>query len=105
MVKVQALGLNHNEALFRKYEVDNEMFKKQVIPRIECVGTIEESLTDDFKKGDTVIALMGGMGRSFNGSYEKYALLPIKNVFKIDTFSKLVDITDEQKKRFIRKIF
>lgn len=47
---------------------------------------------------------MGGMGRSFNGSYEEYALLPIKNVFKIDTFSKLVDITDE-KKRFIRKIF
>lgn len=56
------------------------------------------------KKGDTVIALMGGMGRNFNGSYEEYALLPIKNVFKIDTFSKLVDITDE-KKRFIRKIF
>lgn len=45
MVKVQALGLNHNEALFRKYEVDNEMFKKQVVPRIECAGTIEESLT------------------------------------------------------------
>ena len=105
VVKVQAFGLNHNEVLFRKYEVDNEMFKKQVVPRIEYAGTIEESLTDDLKKGDTVIALMGGMGRSFNGSYEKYALLPIKNVFKIDTFSKLVDITDEQKKRFIRKIF
>ena len=98
VVKVQAFGLNHNEALFRKYEVDNEMFKKQVVPRIECAGTIEESLTDDLKKGATVIALMGGMWRSFNGSYEEYALLPIKNVFKIDTFSKLVDITDEKKK-------
>lgn len=103
VVKVQAFRLNHNEALFRKYEVDNEMFKKQVVPRIEYAGTIEESLTDDFKKGDTVIALMGGMGRSFNGSYEEYALLPIKNVFKIDTFSKLVDITDEQKKDLLEK--
>lgn len=103
VVKVQAFGLNHNEALFRKYEVDNEMFKKQVVPRIECAGTIEESLTDDLKKEDTVIALMGGMGRSFNGSYEEYALLPIKNVFKIDTFSKLVNITDEQKKDLLEK--
>lgn len=103
VVKVQAFGLNHNEALFRKYEVDNEMFKKQVVPRIEYAGAIEESLTDDLKKGDTVIALMGGMGRSFNGSYEEYALLPIKNVFKIDTFSKLVDITDEQKKDLLEK--
>lgn len=103
VVKVQAFRLNHNEALFRKYEVDNEMFKKQVVPRIEYAGTIEESLTDDLKKGDTVIALMGGMGRSFNGSYEEYALLPIKNVFKIDTFSKLVDITDEQKKDLLEK--
>lgn len=102
-LKYKHLDLIINEALFRKYEVDNEMFKKQVVPRIECVGTIEESLTDDFKKGDTVIALMGGMGRSFNGSYEEYALLPIKNVFKIDTFSKLVDITDEQKKDLLEK--
>ena len=47
VVKVQAFGLNHNKALFRKYEVDNEMFKKQVVPRIECAVTIEESLTDD----------------------------------------------------------
>lgn len=85
VVKVQAFGLNHSEVLFRKYEVANDIFKKPVVPGIECVGTIEESLTDDFKKGDTVIALMGGMGRSFNGSYEEYALLPIKNVFKIDT--------------------
>lgn len=82
----------------KHYLESMKMFKKQVVPRIECVGTIEESLTDDFKKGDTVIALMSGMGRSFNGNYKEYALLPIKNVFKIDTFSKLVDITDEQKK-------
>ena len=26
---------------------------------------------------------MGGMGRTFNGSYEEYALIPIKNTFKI----------------------
>lgn len=30
------------------------------------------------------MALMGGMGRSFNGSYAEYAILPTKNVFKVD---------------------
>ena len=40
---------------------------------------------------------MGGMGRSFNGSYEEYALLPIKNVFKVKTdldFIKLAAIPE-----------
>ena len=31
VVKVMALGMNHSEALFRKFEVDNECFKKPVI--------------------------------------------------------------------------
>ena len=31
------------------------------------------------------MALMGGMGRSFNGSYSEYALLPISHVFPIES--------------------
>lgn len=85
VVKVMAFGMNHSEVLFRKFEVDNEYFKKPVVPGIECVGIIEESLDSKFSKGDKVIALMGGMGRSFDGSYEEYALLPVKNVFKVNT--------------------
>ena len=27
---------------------------------------------------------MGGMGRSFDGSYQEYSLLPIKNVFRVN---------------------
>jgi NADPH:quinone reductase-like Zn-dependent oxidoreductase len=44
-----------------------------------------------FEKGDKVVALMGGMGRTFDGSYCEYALLPKKNVFKIkeDVFDSL----------------
>ena len=29
--------------------------------------------------------MMGGMGRSFYGSYTEYAVLPAHHVFKIDT--------------------
>jgi NADPH:quinone reductase-like Zn-dependent oxidoreductase len=85
LVKVMAFGMNHSEALFRQFEIDNEVFKKPIVPGIECVGIIEDASNTDFKKGDKVIALMGGMGRSFNGSYEEYVLLPKKNVFKVNT--------------------
>lgn len=84
VVKIMAFGMNHSEALFRQFEIDNDFFEKPRVPGIECVGMIEESLDDRFQKGDKVIALMGGMGRSFDGSYEEYALLPIKNVFKVN---------------------
>ena len=80
VVKVMAFGMNHSESLFRKFEIDNDFFEKPRVPGIECVGIIEESLDDNYKKGDKVIALMGGMGRSFDGSYQEYSLLPIKNV-------------------------
>jgi NADPH:quinone reductase-like Zn-dependent oxidoreductase len=85
LVKIMAFGMNHSEALFRQFEIDNEAFKKPIVPGIECVGIIENPSNTKFKKGDKVIALMGGMGRSFNGSYEEYVLLPKKNVFKVNT--------------------
>ena len=35
--------------------------------------------------GQRVIAMMGGMGRSFDGSYAEYALIPSHHVFPVDT--------------------
>ena len=49
------------------------------------MGIVENASDTDLKRGEKVIALMGGMGRSFNGSYTEYALLPRKNVFKIQS--------------------
>lgn len=85
LVKVMAFGINHSESLFRQFEIDNPIFNKPVVPGIECVGIVENPSNTYFSKGDKVIALMGGMGRVFNGSYEEYALLPKKNVFKVNT--------------------
>ncbi len=85
LVKVQAAGLNHSEALLRMYEADNDYINTPIVPGIECVGEIADASDSDFRKGDRVMALMGGMGRSFNGSYAEYSLLPAKNVFRIDT--------------------
>ncbi len=84
LVKVHAAGLNHSEALLRMYEADNDYINTPIVPGIECVGEIADASDTDFNQGDQVMALMGGMGRSFNGSYAEYALLPAKNVFKAD---------------------
>lgn len=85
LVKIYAAGLNHSEALLRMFEADNDYIQTPIVPGIECVGEIEDASDTMFHRGDKVIALMGGMGRSFNGSYEEYAILPAKNVFKVDT--------------------
>ena len=83
LVKVMAFGINHSEKLLRLFEVSNDYIKKPIIPGIECVGVVECQGDTNFNKGDKVVALMGGMGRSFNGSYAEYALLPKENVFVI----------------------
>lgn len=85
LVKVHAAGLNHSEALLRIFEADNDYINTPIVPGIECVGEIADASDSQFQKGDKVIALMGGMGRSFNGSYAEYALLPESHVFKVDT--------------------
>ena len=85
LVKIHAAGLNHSEALLRMFEIENDYIQKPIVPGIECVGEIADPSDSHFSKGDKVIALMGGMGRSFNGSYAEYALLPATNVFKVET--------------------
>ena len=85
LVKIHAAGLNHSEALLRLFEIGNDYIKKPIVPGIECVGEVEDPSDSGLAKGDKVVALMGGMGRSFNGSYAEYALLPSSNVFKVNT--------------------
>lgn len=85
LVKVKAFGLNHSELIVRKYEANAPYIKLPVIPGIECVGEIEDASDSEFKVGEKVVALMGGMGRSFDGSYAEYALLPIHHVFAANT--------------------
>jgi len=50
---------------------------------------VDQSIADPsdsgWKAGQKVAALMGGMGRSFDGSYAEYALLPVYHVFPVET--------------------
>lgn len=85
LVRVKAFGLNHSEQLLRLSEIRADYIYKPIVPGIECVGEIADPSDSHFKKGERVAALMGGMGRSFYGSYEEYALLPADHVFSVQT--------------------
>ncbi|MBR1624426.1 MAG: zinc-binding dehydrogenase, partial [Clostridia bacterium] len=83
LIKIKAFGVNHSEKLLRTFEINNDYIQKPIIPGIECVGEVVNPSDSSLKKGDKVVSLMGGMGRSFHGSYAEYALLPVKNVFPV----------------------
>lgn len=85
LVKVKAFGMNHSEQILREFEIENDYIKKPIIPGIECVGEIVDPSDSGLKTGQRVAALMGGMGRSFNGSYAQYALLPASHVFPVES--------------------
>ena len=85
LVKVRAFGMNHSEQVLRLSEIEAPYIQKPVIPGIECVGEIANPSDSGWKVGQKVVALMGGMGRSFDGSYAEYALLPVHHVFPVDT--------------------
>ena len=85
LVKVKAFGLNHSEQILRLNEIKAPYIQKPIIPGIECVGEIVDPSDSGFAFGQKVVALMGGMGRSFNGSYTEYALLPERIVFAVDS--------------------
>lgn len=85
LIKVRAFGINHSEVLLRQFEVAQSYINKPIVPGIECVGEVVEPSDSGFRKGQRVMALMGGMGRSFNGSYAEYVLVPASHVFSADS--------------------
>lgn len=74
LVRVKAFGLNRSELMTRKGLSPSVQFPR--VLGIECVGEIELDPTGEFQKGQQVAALMGEMGRQYDGSYAEYTLLP-----------------------------
>src|SRR5580704_12243672 len=81
LIEVKAFGLNHAEIYFRK-GVWGDVSE---ISGIECVGLVKEDRDGRFSRGQKVLALVGGMGRSFGGSYAEYTLVPTGNVVSVQS--------------------
>jgi NADPH:quinone reductase len=81
VIDVKAFGLNHAEIYFRK-GVWGDVAE---ISGIECVGVVRNDPDQHFKPGQKVMALVGGLGRSINGSYAEVVRVPSTNVVAINS--------------------
>lgn len=83
LIRVKAFGLNRSEMFTRQGHSPNVKFPR--VLGIECVGVVEDANGTNFHNGQKVAAIMGGMGREFDGGYAEYTCAPQKNVFPVET--------------------
>src|SRR5262249_5401531 len=81
VIQTEAFGLNHAELHMRR----GEWAEAAPVSGIECVGLVKSSPSGEFPIGAKVAALMGGLGRTINGSYAEYTRAPVSNVALIDS--------------------
>ncbi len=80
---MKAFGLNRSEVFTRQGHSPGVRFPRLL--GIECVGVVEEAPQCHVTRGQKVAALMGGMGRDFDGGYAEYTCVPERCVFPLDT--------------------
>ena len=81
VIEVKAFGINHAEMHMRK----GEWAEIADVSGIECVGVVHSCPGGEFAVGTKVAALMGGLGRTINGSYAEYTRAPVTNVATIES--------------------
>jgi NADPH2:quinone reductase len=82
-IRVRAFGLNRSELFTRQGHSPTVQFPR--VLGIECVGVVDDAGGSDLAVGHTVAALMGGMGRDYDGGYAEYALIPRDRVLPLRT--------------------
>ncbi|MCA9628262.1 MAG: zinc-binding dehydrogenase [Myxococcales bacterium] len=83
LIRITAFGLNRSEWFTRRGDSPSVRFPR--ILGIECCGVVERAPDSDLAAGTRVAALMGGMGRAFDGSYAEYTCVPREHVFELRT--------------------
>src|SRR2546425_1362542 len=80
VIQIKAFGINHAEMHMRR----GEWAEASPVSGIECVGIVKSCPGGEFPIGAKVAALMGGLGRTINGSYAQYTRAPVSNIALID---------------------
>ncbi len=83
LVRVRAFGLNRSEMFTRQGASPDVEFPR--ILGIEAVGEVEADPSGRYQRGQKVAAVMGGMGRHYDGGYAEYALLPVDRLMPLAT--------------------
>lgn len=84
-IRVRAFGVNESEVTSRKGESSPDFTFPRILG-IEAVGVVD-AVGDgvDLAPGQKVATMMGGLGRSIDGSYAEYTLVDAANVIPFDT--------------------
>jgi NADPH:quinone reductase len=78
LIRIEAFGLNRSELHTRLGLAEGVTFPR--VPGIEATGIVAESPGGEFEVGQQVVAMMGGMGRTFDGGYAEYTCVPASQV-------------------------
>jgi NADPH:quinone reductase-like Zn-dependent oxidoreductase len=81
VVRVRAIGLNHAEVYMRR----GDWGEVARVTGIECAGEVHADGGGVLEPGRRVVAIVGGMGRTIDGSYAEYVRVPATNVVPIET--------------------
>jgi NADPH2:quinone reductase len=76
LIEVKAFGLNRSELKTRLGLADPDVTLPRV-PGIEATGVVAACPGGEFAVGQQVVAMMGGMGRSFDGGYAEFTCVPV----------------------------
>ncbi|MET7690414.1 zinc-binding dehydrogenase [Streptomyces sp. NPDC005483] len=77
-IAVKAFGLNRSDHHMRIGVAEGVRFP--IVPGLEAVGVVDVAPGSDLRPGQQVAALMGGMGRAYNGGYAQYTVVPRSSV-------------------------
>jgi NADPH:quinone reductase len=75
LIEVKAFGLNRSELHTRLGLGEGVTFPR--VPGIEACGVVAACPGGEFRAGQQVAAMMGGMGRTFDGGYAEYTCVPV----------------------------
>jgi NADPH2:quinone reductase len=83
LIKVKAFGLNRSELHTRLGLASGVTFPR--VPGIEAAGVVAQCPGGEFPVGQQVAAMVGGMGRTFDGGYAEYTCVPASQVIAFRT--------------------
>src|SRR4051794_6916944 len=81
LIEVRAFGLNRSELQTRLGLAEGVTFPR--VPGIEAAGVVAACPGGELQPGQQVVAMMGGMGRTFDGGYAEHTCVPVAQVIPI----------------------
>jgi NADPH:quinone reductase-like Zn-dependent oxidoreductase len=84
LIEVRAFGLNRSELQTRLGFAGDAVTYPRVLG-IEAAGVVAACPGGEFAPGTQVVAMMGGMGRQFDGGYAEYTCVPAAQVIAFES--------------------